>query len=394
MQELVALLSSDVLAVRLQALQSLHASALAHEGGRSGAIAEGTAPHLVGMLSQLMWFKSEAGLASLQLLLTLSAGSAGRAAEVAAGALAALVGLLSRPSGGERQLLALRLLNTLASSDAGGLSADRIRMELVVQGAVPPLVALLSGKFAPESLALVANALGEIAKNKATSPSLLSFGAVSPLAALLASEDSLPLAQGAWALSWVACTNESRRELYEEGMLPTTVALLRHESPDVQAAAAAIIAALAGRDPRGFGSYSVDPTQEEQLDDIGALPLDIQLFAEANVVGVLVELLGQRQEGSKEVQTQAAHAIMQLCAVDRLHEPFIAAGALPRFLQLLCDGTLVAQGYAGTTLRFLATSKKRLEAIQASIPGPSDGDEDDGGEKHRNIMRKLKHYCY
>lgn len=388
------MLTSDLLAVRLQALQSLQTLADRAQGARSAAVAEGVSIRLVDMLMVPMWFKSEAGLASLQLMLALCKESAGRAAIIAAGAIRALVGILPRFPG-ERQIWSLRLVSTLASFDAGGLSADRVRMEMVVHGAVPQLVAFLAGGGPPGSIEIAAAALAEIAKNRSAIASLLEMGTVCPLIALLDSDQVSVQEQAAWALSSLACTNESRNAVYDAGALPHVARLASCRNPAVQAPALATIAALAGRDPRGFGSYGSVYTNEadEEVDDIGAMPLDSQIFLD----GELIEVLGRclRSE-SPAVQEEAARAVMQLCPIERIHESILGSGAVTTLLQLLYDGTRVAQGYAGVALRLLACSEKRLEFIEASIPGPTADPHGNSPDdiRHREILRKLKHYCF
>merc|ERR1712107_712578 len=98
--------------------------------------------------------------------------------------------------------------------------------------------------------------------------------------------------------------------------------------------------------------------------------------------------------GAPEGQAQAAHAVMQLAVRHPLHEPIIAADALPLLVKLLSEGSMQSQGYAGAALRFLAITPERLEAIEAAIPAPtSDALEAGDDAQQGRLLRKIRRYC-
>jgi len=288
---------------------------------------------------------------------------------------------------GEPQELVLSLLGALAARDAGGTAADRVRAEMVAQGVLPSLIAMLSNP-STRAVSLATAALGHVATFHGNSIPVVEAGAVPPLLDLLLPGAGPEVqAQAAWALAKICSTNRGRNVLLEAGAPAALAELLKAGPPGAKAQAAGALAALATRDPKDRMHIGAFDTEDDDQ-DLDALPLDGHIFLDAGVVEPLVALLGD--SAASEGRVQAAHAVMQLAVRHRLHEPLITAGALPVLVKLLSDGSVQSQGYAGAALRFLAVSEQRLEAIEAAIPAPTS---EDDAEQQKRLLRKIRHYC-
>mmetsp|Transcript_1801 Transcript_1801/g.4638 ORF Transcript_1801/g.4638 Transcript_1801/m.4638 type:complete len:524 (-) Transcript_1801:9-1580(-) len=387
--ELVGMLAGDTLGVRMTALQSLQACAT-NEGSRSSMVASGAPGLLVAMVADMPRVGLELGRMSLLLLTSLALESAGRAAILASGAVPTFLKLLPRLTG-EVQELVLSLLGGLAARDAGGIAADRVRAEMVAQGVVPPLLALLRSHSA-RAVSLASAALAHIATYHGNSARIVELGAIAPLLdSLLPSADPEVQAKAAWALANIASTNRSRNVLLEANAISALAQLLKDGPLIAKAQAAGALAALATRDPKDR-MHIASLGDEDEDEDVDALPLDGHIFLDAGVMEPLVALLSDSD--APEAQAQAAHAVMQLAVRHPLQEPIIAAGALPLLVKLLSEGSMQSQGYAGAALRFLAISSARLEAIEAAIPAPTSDSPGAGDDSQQaRLLRKIRHYC-
>ena len=125
------------------------------------------------------------------------------------------------------------------------LSAAEANWTAIIEaGAIPPLVALLSGRpaFAAADSAKAAGALSNLAEHAAGKAAVISAGAIPPLVALLGGEpESAAAERAAGALRKLAGCRLGRAAIIHAGAIPPLVALLRGR-PESEAAASAAAA--------------------------------------------------------------------------------------------------------------------------------------------------------
>ena len=195
------------------------------------------------------------------------------------------------------------------------LSAAEANWTVIIEaGAIPPLVALLSGRpaFAAADSAKAAGALSNLAEHAAGKAAVISAGAIPPLVALLGGEpESAAAERAAGALRKLAGCRLGRAAIIHAGAIPPLVALLRGR-PEV-----------AGKAGWALSNLASDEAAKAAIIEAGAIP-------------PLVALLRGRPES--EAAASAAAALCNLASDEAAKAAIIEAAAIPPLVALLSGG--------------------------------------------------------
>ena len=234
---------------------------------------------------------------------------------------------------------------TQAAAALANLTCNKVsRAAIIEAGAIPPLAALLSGGAESQTASEAAGALRNLARDDEGQAAITEAGAVPPLVALLSGgPESEAAREAVGALTCLTCSNVAiRAAIIEAGAIPPLVALLSG-GPDSEAAAdaARTLANLA---------FSIEAIRAAII-EAGAIP-------------PLVALLSGGPES--EAAGGAAGALRNLACYDEaIRAAIIEAGAVPPLVALLSGGPeSEAARRAAAALRNLACGTNTTAVLE------------------------------